>query len=319
MKNIMLRREAKLFFSLSVLMSLLVFTNKQIKAVSFDASSNVWCGSDVKTALEDSDNGMMAIFSDWESGVVKNVTTGGCSTGVGLIDNTTWTAEKESYKTGLGGSAYASDGVSNFWTRTADGGSADKVYAVTASSGASAVTDVGTDYSILPAVSWENELLCIDSGAGTSASPYVLTQTNCETGPKQPALSSQTSGEGLYWNIMALSPLQQAATVSGTLTANGQVTNYEITLNVMDGTRLVKSYQKTITAAAQGQTLFDFTIPVNDFGASLDNFSFAGPQILDIKNLTTGMTRQLSWNFTFYFPALNPENLVNGGNFIMVY
>lgn len=314
----MLRREVKLFFSLSVLMSLLVLTNGQAGAAIFDASSNVWCGSDVKTALEDSDNGMMAIFRDWD-GVVKSATTGGCSTSVGLIDNTTWTAEKESYKTGLGGSAYASDGVSNFWTRTADGGSADKIYAVTASSGASTVTDVGTDYSILPVVSWENELLCIDSGAGTSASPYVLTKVNCDSGPKQPTLSSQTSGEGLYWNIMPLSPLQQTATISGTLAANGQVTNYEITLNVMDGENLVTSYTKTITAAAQGQTLFDFAIPVNDFGASLDNFSFAGPQILDIKNLTTGMTRQLSWNFTFYFPALNPENLVNGGNFIMVY
>ena len=315
----MLRRETGLFFSLAVLMILSGLTNGQIKAASFDASSNVWCGSDVKTALENSDNGVMAIFSNWESGVVKNVTTGGCTTGVGLIDNTTWTAEKESYKTALGGSAYASDGISNFWTRTADGGSADKVYAVTASTGASAVAAVGSDYAILPTITWENERLCIDSGAGTSASPYVLTQTNCETGPTQPALSSQTSGEGLYWNIMPLSPLQQAATVSGSLAATGTVTNYEITLNVMDGTRLVKSYQKTITATAQGETLFDFAIPVNDFGASLDNYSFAGPQILDIKNLTTGMTRQLQWNFTFYFPALNPENLVNGGNYIMVY
>lgn len=319
MKSIMLGQEMKLFFSLSVLVSLLGLTSGQIKAASFDVSSNVWCGSDVKTALEDNDNGVMAIFSDWESGVVKNLTTGACTTGVGLIDNATWTAEKENYKTALGGSAYASDGVSNFWTRTASGGSAEEAYAVTASTGASAVATVDSDYAILPTITWENERLCIDSGAGTSASPYVLTQTNCETGPTQPVLSSQTSGEGLYWNIMPLSPLQQAATVSGSLAATGVVTNYEITLNVMDGARLVKSYQKTITATAQGETLFDFAIPVNDFGANLDNYSFAGPQILDIKNLTTGMTRQLQWNFTFYFPALNPENLVNGGNYIMVY
>lgn len=315
MKNKCLR----LVFSLPLLVSGLVIANGRAQAIGFDTSSNVWCGSDVKTALEDSSNGMMKIFSNWESSVVKSVTTGGCSTGVGLIDNDTWTAEKESYKTALGGSAYASDGVSNFWTRTADGDSVNKVYAVAASDGASTVTVVDTDYAILPTINWENEKLCISSGSGTSESPYVLTQINCETGPKQPVLSSQTSGEGLYWNIMALSPLQQTATVSGTLTATGAVTNYEITLNVMDGSQLVKSYTKTITAAATGQTLFDFAIPVNDFGASLNNYAFAGPQILDIKNLTTGMTRQLQWNFTFYFPALNPANLVNGGNFIMVY
>lgn len=222
----------------------------RVKAVAYDADSNVWCGSDLDNSLNDSDSGFLSWLGDyanyivttnWTSGVQGNESGTTCSNRkIATISYAEWTAVKETYKTALGTTAYLPSNISYAWTRTPSA-TAGQAYAIDSSDGALASTAVATTstYGALPTFYLDQTQVCVSdftNGTGTAAAPYVLTTTNCDSTPptisatnvsygSKSVLTVQDTGSGVVgWQVTTTTTVPTSGWTDITNTGTTQTT-----------------------------------------------------------------------------------------------
>ncbi len=316
MKEKNMQKMVKLFTGAVVGGGAVLLSVSGAAAFQFDATTNVYCDSSLRDYVGE------VIGAGFESVQTDNVFMAGnlCQDTLAVVDETTWTGGKADYNTVVGG--FLPSGVTGdaAWTSTAGGDG--MVMAIAAADGSTTATAVTSDLGAVPTVMLSSGA-CEQQGNGTVGSPYVLGSDNCPGySPGVVELDDQVAGADIAWNQVALSPDQGSFGLSGVIKAVEEAKTYEIKLELVIDSEATEDGVVTYTTAAAAEAFqdasFSFEMPVSVFGASLDKWTFPGPQKLTITD-EKGVVTLMDWNVSFYFPIYDQGTTNNRGDYIYVY